>query len=97
MSTNSTGPIGPITSLADLATHIGCDPARILRLLFKDTDCGVVFNHDEKGVTVCGYAEGADAECMDHRLDYPFHEAEFWKAVEEADAEGGALWEEWNE
>jgi len=54
---------------------------RIARRLFKDTDCGIGFHADEKGVTVAGYCEGSDVECPAHRIDYPFTEEAFDAAV----------------
>jgi len=69
--------------------HIG-------KMIFRSTDCGCVFNVVPDGVTVCGYAEGADAECIPHELSYPFSMAEFYVALERADEEGGELFDEWN-
>jgi hypothetical protein len=85
-----------INSLKQLADEIGCDPAGISKTLFKTTDCGIVFNIVEDGISVCGYAEGADADCIPHVLKYPFASDVFWQAVEEADREGCALFDEWN-
>ena len=86
----------PVRNLADLGEVVGCAVERIGRALYKSTDCGIVFNEKEGGVTVCGYAEGADAECVPIELQYPFPMGAFWNAVEQADNEGSELWDEWN-
>jgi hypothetical protein len=84
-----------ITNYADLQAYVGSND--VARRLFKDTDCGICFDHDEAGVSVAGYAEGADAECQSIRLEYPFTGIEFDRAVVVADEEGCAMWHEWNE
>ena len=84
-----------IRNYADLQSWIGSPD--VARSLYKYTECGICFTHDEDGVTVAGYAEGADAECQPIRLDYPFTGDAFDAAVEEADADGCAMWHEWND
>ena len=89
-----------ILNLADVAYELGCafdDEGEIAKAIYKGTDCGCVFDCDTKGITVAGYAEGADAECPSHRLDYPFSPHDFWTTLEEADAEGVQMWHEWND
>ena len=86
-----------INSFNDLAHEIGCNREQVGRRLFKDTQCGIVFNQIEDGVSVCGYAEGADVECTPHELKYPFTREAFWNAVKAADAEGCEMWHEWND
>ena len=89
-----------IRTLEELAAEVGVDdPGRIGKALFRSTRCGIVFNvtKDATGITVCGYAEGADAECVAHVLTFPFASDVFWNAVEEADTEGCDLWAEWND
>jgi hypothetical protein len=89
-----------IRTLAELAAEIGVDhPCNIQRALFKSTRCGIVYNvlDDTAGVSVCGYAEGADAECIPHELRFPFASDVFWNAVEDADTEGCDMWHEWND
>jgi len=70
--------------------------SQIGRLIFKSTECGCVFNEVPDGVTVCGYAEGADAECIPHELSYPFTIAEFYVELGKADLEGCELYEAWH-
>lgn len=65
--------------------------------VFKATQCGCVFVKRPDGVIVAGYAEGADAECTEHHLTYPFQMDDFWSELEEADDEGVAMWHEWND
>jgi hypothetical protein len=84
-----------INTLKELQAEVGTE--NIGRALFKSTRCGIVFNVIEDGVSVCGYAEGADAECVPIDLKYPFASDVFWNAVERADDEGCELWAEWNE
>lgn len=86
-----------ITNIDKLADAIGCKPRGIGKALFKGTECGIVFNATDDGVTVCGYAEGADAECRPVPIAYPFTMEEFWKAAERADSEGCELWHDWND
>ena len=86
-----------INSVQELADHMGCDHQRISKMLLKYTRCGIVFNIIENGISVCGYAEGADAECVPRELTFPFACDVFWNAVEQADAEGVEMWEEWND
>lgn len=81
-----------------LADWLGVDtPDRIGRALFKATRCGICYLADDHGVTVAGYAEGADAECPGHSLRFPFSKDSFDEACQRADQEGVDLWEEWNE
>jgi hypothetical protein len=95
---NQWKPDTPIRNINDLATMIGTSVEGIKKALYKGTDCGIIFaEKDFNTVTVCGYAEGADAECMDHDLVYPFTADEFWTAVQQADDEGCEMWHEWND
>lgn len=70
---------------------------RVAKYVFKSTECGCAFRKLPDGVSFCGYAEGADAECPEHRLTYPFKMDDFWRELGEADAEGVAMWHEWND
>ena len=92
-----------IHNIKQLAEHVGVPScftgdygAAVERSVFKNTECGCTFSHDEHGIEVSGYAEGADAECPMHRLDYPFAAESFWVTLEMADEEGCAMWDEWN-
>ena len=69
----------------------------VAKHVFKYTQCGCVFVKLPDGVSFAGYAEGSDADCTEHRLTYPFQMADFWSELEEADAEGVALWHESND
>ena len=60
--------------------------------VFKGTACGCVFDADEKGVLVCGYAEGSDAELPTHYLKWGFTMDEYNAALAQADAEGTDEW-----
>ena len=84
-----------IRNFSDLQDEVGTE--NVAKALYKGTECGIVFIDDDAGVAVAGYAEGADAECGSIRLDYPFESEDFWTAVDEADAEGCALWDMWND
>ena len=89
-----------INNIFQLAAGIGVHEDRvslIAKSVFKYTECGCVFNETETGVSVCGYAEGADAECVPVKLDYPFTMDEYWAALQQADDEGVELWNEWND
>lgn len=88
---------GMINDEQELAECLGVEtPERIGKALFKSTRCGICYQADERGVTVAGYAEGADAECDPHRLDYPFTRDTFNEACQQADEEGVQMWNEWN-
>jgi len=63
---------------------------------FKYTECGCVFDADENGVYVAGYAEGSDAELPGHSLNWGFTVEEFNNALNDADAEGVEEWERAN-
>jgi len=65
--------------------------------VFKYTECGCVFDADENGVYVAGYAEGSDAELPGHSLDWGFTMDEYNDALDQADAEGVEEWELANE
>lgn len=86
--------MGMIHCFADLQREVGAND--VGRRLYKDTECGISFSHCHMGVTLAGYAEGADAECVPIPLAYPFTAERFWEAVERADREGCELWDEWN-
>jgi hypothetical protein len=98
-----------IRNIRDLAVYVGVEPVsfenfeegglarRIRNAVYRYTDCGCVFDSDEDGVVVAGYAEGADAECPDHRLNYPFTKAEWDTELECADLEGCEMWHLWND
>ncbi len=85
-----------ISNIQDLAKSLECSVDTISKQLFKSTECGIAFNQTEGGVSICGYAEGADAECIPIELRYPFSPEAFSLAVQQADAEGVELWHEWN-
>ena len=64
---------------------------------FKYTECGCVFDADENGVYVAGYAEGSDAELPMNSLNWGFTIEEYNDALDQADAEGVEEWERANE
>ena len=87
--------------LRDLAEHIGAWEASegaIAKRLFKDTRCGISFtvSPEDNSVSVCGYAEGSDAELEPVTLEFPFSLSEFSKAVRDVDEDGCKAWEEAN-
>ena len=63
------------------------------KIVFKYTDCGCVFDADENGVYVAGYAEGSDAELPMNSLNWGFTIEEYNDALDQADAEGVEEWE----
>jgi len=81
-----------IRDLRDLANMIGCEPRRIAKVLFKYTDTGISFSEDTKGVMLSGYCEGADLDCTNYHLDYPFTSEEFWSAVDRAETDCKIMW-----
>lgn len=88
-----------INNIFELAVAVGTPEDRVSligRAVYKYTECGCVFNETATGVTVCGYAEGADAECVPIALDYPFTLEEWESALDQADEDGCDLWNEWN-
>jgi hypothetical protein len=66
--------------------------ALLRKWVFKGTECGCVFESDEKGIMVSGYAEGSDAELPMHDLEWGFTIEEFNEALDDADKEGVEEW-----
>ena len=60
--------------------------------VFRGTECGCIFDSDEKGIMVGGYAEGSDAELPMRGLDWGFTIEEFTEALDDADREGVEEW-----
>ena len=67
------------------------------KYIFKYTECGCVFDADDSGVYLAGYAEGSDAELPGHILPWGFTIKQFNEVLNEADAEGVEEWERANE
>ena len=67
------------------------------RWVFKGTKCGCVFESDEKGIKVGGYAEGSDAEIPMYTLEWGFLIEEWDAALDAADKEGCIAWHEAHE
>jgi len=65
--------------------------------VFRGTECGCIFDSDEKGIMVGGYAEGSDGELPMHDLDWGFTIEEFTEVLEAADKEGCIAWHEAND
>ncbi len=86
-----------IKNIRDLADTIGCSPRRIRKELFRATECGVTFDETDNGITIAGFAEGSQGECVAHKLDYPFEPFTFWDTVALADGEGNDAWHEAND
>jgi len=63
------------------------------RWVFKGTECGCVFESDEKGIIVGGYAEGSDAELPMYDLEWGFTLEEWDAALDDADKEGCIAWQ----
>ncbi len=93
-----------IHNIRQLADHVGVPHCftgdygkAVERAVYKGTECGCTFVHDVNGIEVSGYVEDSEIECPMHRLDYPFSVEAFWLTLEDADAEGCAMWQEWHE
>jgi len=67
---------------------------RLEKSIFKYTECGCVFNSDDEGIYVGGYAEGSDAELPTHYLKWGFTMDEYNDTLEFADEEGVTAWHE---
>ena len=65
--------------------------------VFRGTECGCIFDSDEKGIMVGGYAEGSDGELPMHDLDWGFTIEEWSSALDAADKEGVIAWHEAND
>ena len=85
-----------ICSVDDLCEHLGTTPDRLERDMFKYTACGMPIAWDDEKVTLCVYAEGADAE-WSHDLFFPFTAKEFDRMVQIVEEESEDLWHEWND
>lgn len=85
-----------IRTLAQLADYLGAThntKESVARRLYKDTNCGIGFHADDKGVSVSGYCEGVDGDCPSYRLKWGFTEKEFDAQVEKADKDGCDMWD----
>jgi hypothetical protein len=83
--------------IANTVTGLNHPDAEAIGLLrkwaFKHTTCGCSFEADEVGITVSGYCEGVDVECPVHELLWgQFTASEYFAALDAADTEGVALW-----
>ncbi len=92
-----------IHNIEQLASYVGVPSCfegdyerAVERAVYKYTECGCVFSAMPEYVVVAGYAEGADAECEGHVLTYPFDGQDWDAALAEADADGCAMFYEWN-
>ena len=71
--------------------------ALLRKWVFKGTECGCIFDSDEKGIVVGGYAEGSDAELPTYDLKWGFTINAFKEALDYADADGVEAWHEAND
>ena len=85
-----------ICSVNDLCDYLNTTPDRLKRDMFEYTNCGMPIAWDDEKVTLCVYAEGADAE-WSHDLLFPFTGKEFTNMVEVVEKESDELWHEWND
>ena len=85
-----------ICSVDDLCDYLGTTPERLERDMFNNTNCGMPIAWDNEKVTLCVYAEGADAE-WSHDLLFPFTGKEFDNMVEYVEQESDELWHMWND
>lgn len=86
-----------INSILEFKQALGVTSvAGIRKVIFKSTTCGCTFDEVPDGIEFSGYAEGADADCITHRLMYPFEMAQFYIELAQADEEGCELFDEWN-
>ena len=85
-----------ICSVNDLCEYLGTTPDHLERYMFKNTECGMPIAWDDEKVTLCVYAEGADAE-WSHDLLFPFTAKDFDEMVEVVEDESDELWHEWND
>ena len=85
-----------ICSVNDLCDYLGTTPDYLERYMFKYTECGMPIAWDDDKVTLCVYAEGADAE-WSHDLLFPFTAKDFNNLVKIVEQESDELWHEWND
>jgi hypothetical protein len=66
--------------------------------IFRGTECGCVFDSDEKGIKVGGYNELVESsELPTYDLEWGFTIEEFKEALDYADKEGCIAWHEAHE
>ena len=93
---SGTGEGTVICSVNDLCEYLGTTPDRLKHDMYKYTECGMPIAWDDEKVTLCVYAEGADAE-WSHDLLFPFTAKEFDRMVKVVEEESEELWHEWND
>ena len=86
-----------INNITELAAHLCAvwdTEASIQKRLFKDTLCGISAGVTDREFWVAGYCEGSDWEHPTHHLPFPFTEAACDGAIDAADKEGVATWDQ---
>ena len=86
-----------ICCIEDLCDALDTTIDRIERDMFKYTECGMPISWDDDGVTLVGYAEGADCDMPTETLLFPFTMADFNQTVENLEYEADELWHMWND
>jgi hypothetical protein len=80
-----------IESARDLARHVGTSVNGLEKAIFKHTTCGAYLEF-YSGVVVGSIVEGVDEGTEAHRLDFPFHIKDFWRALEKVEQEADMIW-----
>lgn len=64
--------------------------------IYKGTACGAWLSAEGNVVSVGSIVEGADVDCETRWLEWPFSSDEFWKMVNDVEAEADEIWTEWH-
>jgi len=94
---SGTGDGAVICSIEDLCEALGTTVDGIERLMYKNTACGMPISWDDNGVTLVGYAEGADCDHPSECLLFPFTMKDFDQTVQGLEYAADELWHEWND
>lgn len=85
-----------ILNIKDFAKAFGTEVELLERYFFKYTNCGMPISWDNEGVTLVGYAEGADCDGPSEKLRYPFLLSEAKAVIDRLEDEADEMWHEWN-
>lgn len=94
---SGTGDGAVICSVEDLCRELGTTTDDLERYMYEHTECGMPISWDDEGVTLVGYAEGADCDHPSDTLLFPFTMGVFNDTVATLEVEADELLHGWND